>query len=101
MSEDNDRHTLSVQLANQFINTANKRLEDGMDPQVISAALRHAAANFSAFVSSNTEPEQLEDGSLVDDFQTMLTYYAERHAAQNKAPQSSLMNLVQQVQDEF
>ena len=53
MSDDqqsNDDATLSVQLANQIINVANNRLEDGMPPDLIAAGLRHAAANFSAFI---------------------------------------------------
>ena len=100
MSDDSDAQTLSVQLANQIINIANTRLEDGLPPDVIAAGLRHAAANFSAFVASHTLPESLTDGSLVADFETMLEYYAARHQPENTAPQTSLMNLVQQVKDE-
>ena len=34
MSEvsEEDRHTLSIQIANQVINIANTRLEEGLDP---------------------------------------------------------------------
>ena len=46
MSEQEDRHTLSIQLANQVINMANNRMKEGVDPIDIAAGLRHAAANF-------------------------------------------------------
>ena len=39
MSDEEDRHTLSIQLANQIINTANNRLQEGMDviDKIVSA----------------------------------------------------------------
>ena len=40
---ESDDTTLSIQLANQIINVANSRLEDGMQPHLIAAGLRHAA----------------------------------------------------------
>ena len=55
MSEEEDRHTLSIQLANQIINTANNRLQEGMDPVDVAAGMRHAAANFTAFAIANSE----------------------------------------------
>ncbi len=100
MTENTDAQTLGVQFANQFINMANKRLEEGMRPDVIATGMRHAAANFSAFVASHTAPETLEDGTLTNEFAHMLDYYAERHSREAAKPQPGLMNLVQQVKDE-
>ena len=97
---DHDADTLSVQIANQIINVANKRMEEGMRPDVIAAGLRHAAANFSAFVACHTEPEMITDGHLTEEFHHMLDYYGQVHGGQG--PQATgLHNLVNQVKDEL
>ena len=98
-----DEHTLSVQIANQIINIANTRLESGLPPEVISAGLRHAAANFSAFVAQHTDPEAIQEGRLTEEFHHMLEYYAQVHGGQHEAPQpaAGLHQLINQVKDEF
>ncbi len=102
-SHDEDDHTLSVQIANQIINVANSRLESGLPPEVIAAGMRHAAANFSAFVAQHMDPEALTDGRLIEEFDHMLGYYAQVHGGQGQAQQSptGLHDLVNQVKDEF
>lgn len=77
-----DVHTLSVQVANQLINIANKRLEDGLPPDAIAAGLRHAAANFSAFVAANGPGETPSAEVFADEFRQMFEYYLERHRPQ-------------------
>ena len=47
MSDQESTNTLSVKIANQIVNIANTRLEDGAPAADIAAGLRHAAANFS------------------------------------------------------
>ena len=39
----------STVIANELIEFANNKLEAGVDAAVIAAAMRHAAANFTAF----------------------------------------------------
>ncbi len=100
MSEDEDRHTLSVQFANQIINTANNRIQEGMDPLDIAAGMRHAAANFSAFAIANAEtPEEVDPTYFAEEFLQIYAYYLEKHAAP-KQVQTGLEALIKQVQDE-
>ena len=99
MSEE-DRHTLSIQIANQVINIANTRLEEGLDPVDISAGMRHAAANFSAFAVANSErPEDVDPSFFAEEFIQMYTYYLEKHSEAVK-PKSGLDALINQVKDE-
>ena len=98
-----DEHTLSVQIANQIINVANTRLERGLAPDVISAGLRHAAANFSAFVAHHMDPDAISEGRLTEEFHHMLEYYAQVHGGQHEQPKpaAGLHQLINQVKDEF
>lgn len=99
MSEE-DRHTLSIQIANQVINMANSRLEEGLDPVDISAGMRHAAANFSAFAVANSErPEDVDPAFFTEEFLQMYTYYLEKHA-EAMQPKSGLEALINQVKGE-
>jgi len=77
---DEDLRTLSIQLANQLINIANNHLEDGMRVDAISAGMRHAAANFSAFAHHRTGANDEQLGPIVEDFVQMFEYYLQRHA---------------------
>ena len=45
----NDQEADSTAIANEVIKFANDRQEAGVDALIIAAALRHAAANFTAF----------------------------------------------------
>lgn len=100
MSEQEDRHTLSIQLANQIINMANNRMQEGVDPIDIAAGLRHAAANFSAFAVANSEhPDEIDPAFFAEEFIQIYTYYLEKHTAPKKT-QSGLEALINQVRDE-
>ncbi len=100
MSDEEDRQTLSIQLANQIINLANSRLQDGLDPLDIAAGMRHAAANFSAFAVVNSRMEkELDPLGFAEEFVQTYDYYVERHK-QSMAPKSGLEALIKQVSDE-
>lgn len=100
MSDEQDRHTLSVQLANQIINMANSRLQDGLDAHDIAAGLRHAAANFTAFTVANDDGAGDMDPTLfADEFLQIYAYYLDRHM-QTMTPKSGLEALIKQVRDE-
>ncbi len=105
MSDDqqsSDGTTLSMQFANQVINVANSRLEDGMDATLIAAGLRHAAANFSAFVfhrSGGGGDQELS--AIVEDYFQAFEYYLDRHAPEPAAPARSLKDLIEQAKHEI
>jgi|TARA_B110000438_G_scaffold255693_1_gene262668 hypothetical protein len=94
--------TSSIQIANQIINIANTRMKDGMLPDEVAQGLRHAAANFSAFVEfrkGGGDPE-----SIYGEFAQLLEYYLERHGTseeKNDLPAVGLNNLIKQVKEEF
>jgi hypothetical protein len=98
MSEQSDDATLSVQIANQFINVANARVQNRIRPDIVAAALRHAAANFSAFVEARTAGPELTPEPLVEEFRQMLDYYLKLHGAEENG--TPLERLVAQVKAE-
>ena len=98
-----DLKTLSIQLANQIINIANKQLEDGIPVEAIATAIRHAAANFSAFAHHGSEGDDKGIQNIVEDFLQMFEYYLERHAPTQTTsrPESSLTALIDQAKNEI
>ena len=44
-----DENEASLRMANEFVEVANNKLATGIHPMVIASAIRHAAANFTAF----------------------------------------------------
>lgn len=100
MSDEQDRLTLSIQLANQIINLANSRLQDGLDPMDIAAGMRHAAANFTAFTVVNARLDgDLDPAEFAEEFLQTYDYYVERHR-QSIKPSTGLEALIKQVRDE-
>lgn len=100
MSDQEDRHTLSIQIANQIINMANNRLQEGVDAIDIAAGMRHAAANFSAFAVANADkPDEIDPTFFAEEFMQIYAYYLEKHAAP-KQTVSGLEALIKQVRDE-
>ena len=65
---DHQDDTLSLQIANQIINVANARLQDGARPEEVVQGLRHAAANFSAFVESRRQGKDADPGQVIEEF---------------------------------
>ncbi len=96
-SDPNDE-TLSVQIANQIINVANSRLQDGVPPDEVAAGLRHAAANFSAFVSQR-HPDA-DPALLAGEFAQLLEFYIGRHKPGDN-PAGGLKNLIEQAKSDF
>jgi hypothetical protein len=100
----NEKHdeTPSIQIANQIINVANTRMKDGMTPDEVAQGLRHAAANFSAFVEfrkGGGDPE-----AIFGEFVQLLEYYLDRHGVpeeKNEIPAEGLNDLIKQVKDEL
>ena len=98
----------SVQFANDMISQANSALEKGAGVDDISAGLRHAAANFSAFACTHTAPPENADedplpGQMVEEFARMLSYYLDVHKPQTQPqtqPADGLKNLIEQVKNE-
>ncbi len=97
-SDDNSRDD-SVEIANQIIGLANALLKEGVDPAEIAAGLRHGAANFSAFESTQAGAGVEEVRLMVEEFTRMLEYYFERHAPA-ATPATGLHRLVEQVKNE-
>ena len=90
---------LGVHIANEIIIPANNKLETGLHPLVIADALRHAAANFTAFAFAHGTDEILNEDEIIRDFVKMLEYYDSRHREGVK-PLSGLEQLVEQVKNE-
>ena len=99
MASDSDDATLGVQMANQFVNAANARLEEGMSPDVIAEAIRHAAANFSAFVASHTHEPDVALEAYGEQFRETMAYYLPLHLEQRQ-PKTDLESLVEAVKKE-
>ena len=99
MTEESDDATLSVQIANQFINVANSLMSDGKSPLAIAAGLRHAGANFTAFAIIHGEQEFPPQELLNNEFNELFSYYRDRHNKKPSTP-TRLMDLVEKVKSE-
>lgn len=97
--EEKNEKELGVLMANEIIVLANDKLETGLHPLVIADALRHAAANFTAFAFAHGTDDSLDQEEVVRDFVQMLDYYDSRHR-EGQTPQSGLEQLVEQVKNE-
>ena len=88
----------STDIANELIEFANDKLQTGVDAEVIAAALRHAAANFTAFAFRSTE-DPLDTEEIMEEFFRFLHYYDSHHRSgvRQKTP---LERLVEQVENE-
>jgi F420-0:gamma-glutamyl ligase-like protein len=96
--EGSGQGSASTVIANELIEFANNKQEAGVDAAVIAAALRHAAANFTAFAVHATEaPLNTED--IVEEFVGWLHYYDGRLRSVAR-PMTPLEKLVKQVKNE-
>jgi len=89
-----------VQIANQIINIANARREDGLPVDEIAAGLRHAAANYSAFAYFSSENQDFDPNAIADEFVKLLTNYLELHQPTNQ-PTHGLYQLIEQAKNEI
>ena len=96
--EGNSQVSAGTVIANELIEFANEKKEAGVDATVIAAALRHAAANYTAFAFHATGgPLDTED--IVEEFVRFLHFYDGRHRS-GARPMTPLEKLVKQVEDE-
>lgn len=100
MNDQQTAKTLSVQIANQIVNIANARLEEGIPSTDIAAGLRHAAANFSAFTLYQSKADPKEAQHAAEEFIQFFEYYLERHAPKD-APQGGLYQLIEEAKNEI
>ena len=68
-----------IEIADAFIHLANEKLEAGFDRFKISAAMVHAAANFSAFAYANGNKGPLDNKRLIQEFHQLLLGYDDHH----------------------
>ena len=96
---DHQDDTLSLQIANQIINVATARLQAGARPEEVVQGLRHAAANFSAFVESHRQGKDADPGQVIEEFARLLEYYLGRH--NTGPPAGGLEKLIEQAKNEL
>ena len=107
MADQPEDDTFSMQIANQIINIANARLQEGAPGDEVALGLRHAAANFSAFTEHRRQ-DGGDPGRIVEQFASFLEYYLGRHSANSQpegghdgGPAAGLAQLVKKVKDEL
>ncbi len=111
MADQPEDDTFSMQIANQIINIANTRMQEGAPGDEVALGLRHAAANFSAFAEHHRNSGRQDGGDgdnnlgrIVEEFANFLEYYLGRHGTNSQpedAPAAGLAQLVKQVKDEL
>ncbi len=96
--ERSGQEEVSLGIANELVEFANNKLDAEIQPMVIASALRHAAANFTAFAFRATD-DPLDTESIMGDFLQFLQFYDSHH--RGEAPQmTGLEMLVKQVERE-
>ena len=94
-----DENQASLRMANEFVDFANNKLAPGIDPMVIASAMRHAAANFTAFAWAHGTDDPLDTGSIMEEFLRFLEGYDKHHRGKAR-PVTALERLVEQVKNE-
>ena len=94
-----DDNEANVRMANEFVEIANDKLAAGIHPLDIASAIRHAAANFTAFANVHGTDDALDTASLMEEFLPLLDYYDKRHRDKIR-PLTDLERLVEQVKNE-
>ncbi len=95
-SDDNEA---SLRMANEFVEVANNKLATGIHPVVIAAAIRHAAANFTAFAYARGTDDPLDSAGIVEEFLRLLENYDKRQRGEAHSV-TALERLVEQVKKE-
>ena len=90
---------IHLTMANDLIRFANERLERGIDPLEIAAALRNAAANFTAFSRARMGADDLTLQTLLEEFAQWLAYYDDHHQ-QKTQPMTPLERLAADAKKE-
>ncbi len=94
-----DENEASLRMANEFVDIANNKLAPGIDPMVVASAIRHAAANFTAFACAHGTDDPLDTGSKMEEFLRLLEGYDKHHRGEAR-PVTALERLVEQVKNE-
>ena len=97
--EGSDETQASLRIADAFIELANAKLDAGIRPLLIAPAMRHAAANFTAFAQANETDVSLDTDDILAEFRQWLESYDSHHRdrARHMTP---LERLVEQVDKE-
>ena len=85
-----DDNEANVRMANEFVEIANDKP---------ASAIRHAAANFTAFANVHGTDDALDTASVMEEFLPLLDYYDKRHRDKIR-PLTDLERLVEQVKNE-
>ena len=96
--ERSGQEKVSTAIANELVEFANNKLDTGVNPMVVALALRHAAANFTAFAFRTTE-DPLDTDGIMEDFMRFLQFYDSHHRGRAR-PMTGLEMLVKQVEKE-
>ncbi len=96
--ERSDQEKVSLGIANELVEFANSKVDAGVDPMVVASALRHAAANVTAFAFRATD-DPLDTEGIMGDFLQFLQYYDSHHRGEAR-PMTGLERLVKQVERE-
>ena len=94
-----DATEANLRMANDFVDVANNKLAAGIHPTVIASAIRHAAANFTAFAYAHGTDDPLDTASIMDEFQRLLENYDKRQRGEARSV-TALERLVEQVKNE-
>ena len=94
-----DENEANLRMANEFVEVANNQLATGIHPVVIASAMRHAAANFTAFAYAHGTDDPLDAASIMDEFRRLLGNYDKRQRGETRSV-TDLERLVEQVKNE-
>ena len=89
----------SLRIANEFVEFANNMLDAESHAIVIASALRHAAANFTAFAHAQSTDDPLPTEGIMAEFLRFLESYDTLHRSK-PPPMTNLEKLVEQVKNE-
>jgi hypothetical protein len=79
-----DEEQLSIYLANEIVSLANSKLSAGLSLAAIASALRHAAANFSAYANAQENKPEKSAKILITEFSKLIHEYQELHNPDNE-----------------
>ncbi len=94
-----DENEANLRMANEFVDVANNQLATGIHPVVIASAMRHAAANFTAFAYAHGTDDALVAESIMEVFLQLLENYDKRNRGEAR-PATALERLVELVKKE-
>ena len=100
MTSEDKQPTPSMTFANEIINLANAGMKEGHSVDDLAQGIRHAAANFSAYVFFLTAQNSKDPNDLVEDFVKFYEYYLSAHAPKQE-PGLGLADTIAQAKDEL